>query len=77
MLVGPLENISSDRHLVEHCSLRFDIPYFLSYEVDEALPYPTLPYPSIDHQPHPPAPTLLPSLRVCLTTSLPSAWPLG
>ncbi|MGI4735680.1 MAG: IS1182 family transposase [Janthinobacterium lividum] len=38
-LVGRLENISSDRHLVEHCALRLDILYFLGYEVDEKLPW--------------------------------------
>lgn len=39
MLVGYLEGISSDRKLVEHCSLRMDILYFLGYDVDEALPW--------------------------------------
>jgi transposase len=39
VLVSRLENISSDRRLVEHYSLRLDILYFLGYEVDEDLPW--------------------------------------
>jgi transposase len=39
VLVGRLENIASDRRLVEHCALRLDILYFLGYEVDEDLPW--------------------------------------
>ena len=39
MLVGPLENLVSDRRLVEHCALRLDILLFLGYEVDEELPW--------------------------------------
>ena len=39
VLVGKLENIVSDRRLVEHCALRLDILYFLGYEVDEDLPW--------------------------------------
>lgn len=39
LLVSRLENIVSDRRLVEHCSLRLDILYFLGYEVDEDLPW--------------------------------------
>jgi transposase len=38
MLVSRLENLVSDRRLVEHCSLRLDILYFLGYEVNEDLP---------------------------------------
>jgi transposase len=38
MLVSQLENLVSDRRLVEHCALRLDILYFLGYEVDEDLP---------------------------------------
>jgi IS5 family transposase len=38
-LVSRLENIASDRRLVEHCALRLDILYFLGYEVDEDLPW--------------------------------------
>ncbi|WP_310586211.1 transposase [Telluribacter humicola] len=29
----------SDRQLVEHCSMRMDILYFLGYDIDEALPW--------------------------------------
>jgi transposase len=39
MLVSRLENMVSDRHLIEHCSLRLDILYFLGYEVNEDLPW--------------------------------------
>ncbi|GAB3044679.1 IS1182 family transposase [Spirosoma litoris] len=39
MLIGCLENITSDRKLVEHCSLRMDMLYFLGYNIDEPLPW--------------------------------------
>jgi transposase len=39
MLVAHLENIASDRKLLEHCSLRLDILYFLGYDLDEPLPF--------------------------------------
>ena len=39
VLVGQLENLVSDRRLVEHCSLRLDILLFLGYEMDEELPW--------------------------------------
>ncbi|WP_243900464.1 transposase [Hymenobacter defluvii] len=39
LLVGYLENITSDRRLLEHCALRLDILLFLGYELDEALPW--------------------------------------
>jgi IS5 family transposase len=39
MLVSHLENLVSDRRLVEYCALRLDILYFLGYEVDEDLPW--------------------------------------
>jgi transposase len=38
MLISRLKNLISDRRLVEHCSLRLDILYFLGYEVDDDLP---------------------------------------
>ena len=38
-LVGYLENIISDRKLIDHCSLRLDILYFLGYDIDEPLPW--------------------------------------
>jgi transposase len=31
LLVGRLENLVSDRRLIEHCSLRLDILYFFGY----------------------------------------------
>ena len=39
MLVGYLENICSDRKIIEQCSLRLDILYFLGYDIDEPLPW--------------------------------------
>ena len=39
MLIGCLENITSDRKLIEHCSLRMDMLYFLGYNIDEPLPW--------------------------------------
>src|SRR4028119_2180067 len=39
VLVGRLENLVSDRRLVEHCALRLDLLWFLGYEVDEELPW--------------------------------------
>lgn len=39
VLVGYLENITSDRRLLEHCAMRLDLLYFLGYELDEALPW--------------------------------------
>ena len=38
-LIGYLENIISDRKLIEHCSMRLDILYFLEYDIDEQLPW--------------------------------------
>ena len=31
VLVGYLENITSDRRLLEHCALRLDLLYYLGY----------------------------------------------
>lgn len=39
MLVGYLENIISDRKLIEHSQLRLDILYFIGYDIDEELPW--------------------------------------
>jgi transposase len=39
LLTGYLENITSDRKLVEHCSMRMDILYFLGFDIDEELPW--------------------------------------
>ena len=38
-LVGYLENIISDRHLIQHCSMRMDILFFLGFDIDEPLPW--------------------------------------
>ena len=38
-LVGYLENLTSDRKLVEHCGMRLDILFFLGYGIDEELPW--------------------------------------
>lgn len=38
-LVGYLENIISDRRLIEHSSMRLDILFFLGYDIDEPLPW--------------------------------------
>jgi len=38
-LVGYLENIISDRDLIQHSSMRLDILYFLNYDIDEPLPW--------------------------------------
>ena len=38
-LVGYLENLVSDRKLIEHASMRPDILYFLGYDIDEELPW--------------------------------------
>nr|WP_282160908.1 transposase [Ulvibacterium marinum] len=38
-LVGYLENIISDRKLIDHCSMRLDILYFIGYGIDEELPW--------------------------------------
>ena len=39
MLVSYFENITSDRHLIEHCKMRLDILFFLGYDLDENLPW--------------------------------------
>jgi len=38
-LVGYLENIISDRQLIQHSSMRLDILFFLGYDIDEELPW--------------------------------------
>ena len=37
-LIGYLENVSSDRRLMDFCSMRLDVLYFLHYDIDEPLP---------------------------------------
>jgi transposase len=39
LLTGYLENITSDHNLVEHCSRRMDVLYFLGFDIDEELPW--------------------------------------
>jgi transposase len=39
LITGYLENVTSDRKLVEHCSMRMDVLYFLGYDLDEELPW--------------------------------------
>lgn len=39
MLAGYLENIISDRQLMEHIALRLDLLFFIGYDIDEALPW--------------------------------------
>ncbi|HWI91059.1 MAG TPA: transposase [Flavisolibacter sp.] len=39
ILVGYLENLNSDRKLIEHSKLRLDILFFLGYDLDEELPW--------------------------------------
>ncbi|RYE19697.1 MAG: IS1182 family transposase [Sphingobacteriaceae bacterium] len=39
LLTGYLENITSDRKLVEHCAMRMDVLYFLGFDIDEELPW--------------------------------------
>ena len=38
-LVGYLENITGDRKLIDHCSMRLDILFFIGYDLDEELPW--------------------------------------
>jgi transposase len=38
-LVGYLENIISDRDLIQHSGMRLDILFFLGYDIDEPLPW--------------------------------------
>ena len=39
MLIGYLENINSDRQIVETAKMRLDMLYFLGYDLDEPLPW--------------------------------------
>lgn len=39
MLIGYLENLGSDRRIVNTVSLRLDMLYFLGYDIDEPLPW--------------------------------------
>ena len=37
--LGYLENINSDRKIIEQAGMRMDMLYFLGYEIDEPLPW--------------------------------------
>jgi len=39
MLIGYLENIISDRQLIEHVSMRLDLLFFIDYDIDDPLPW--------------------------------------
>ena len=39
ILTGYLENLNSDRKIIEHSRLRLDILYFIGYDIDEELPW--------------------------------------
>ena len=39
MLVGFLENITSDRALIDHISMRLYLLYFIDYDIDDELPW--------------------------------------
>ena len=39
ILAGYLENLNSDRRIINTCKMRLDILYFLGYDLDEELPW--------------------------------------
>jgi len=39
MVIGYLENINSDRQVIETARMRFDMLYYLGYNIDEPLPW--------------------------------------
>lgn len=39
ILVGYLENLNSDRKIIDHSKMRLDILFFLGYDIDEDLPW--------------------------------------
>ena len=39
LLVGYLENLNSDRKIIEHSRMRMDILFFLGYDLEEELPW--------------------------------------
>jgi transposase len=39
LLVGYLNNIGSDRRLIEYCSNCLDVRLFIRYDIDEPLPW--------------------------------------
>ena len=39
ILIGYLENLNSDRKIIQHSEMRLDILFFLGYDLDEQLPW--------------------------------------
>lgn len=39
MLIGYIENMNSDRKIINNASMRMDMLYFIGYDVDEVLPW--------------------------------------
>ena len=39
ILVGYLENLNSDRKIIDHARMRLDVLYFIGYDIDEELPW--------------------------------------
>ena len=39
MLIGYLENLGSDRRIINTVSLRLDMLFFVGYDIDESLPW--------------------------------------
>lgn len=39
ILVGYLENLNSDRKIINHAGMRLDILFFIGYDIDEELPW--------------------------------------
>lgn len=39
ILVGYLENLNSDRKIIDHSCMRMDILFFIGYDIDEELPW--------------------------------------
>jgi len=39
MLIGYLENLGSDRRIINTVSMRMDMLYFIGYDIDESLPW--------------------------------------
>jgi transposase len=39
ILVGYIENLNSDRKIMNHASMRLDVLFFIGYDIDEELPW--------------------------------------
>jgi transposase len=39
MIIGYIENLNSDRRIIEQASMRMDMLYFIGYDIDEPLPW--------------------------------------